>query len=128
MTSIGWRLSVLTAGLLLPLLLSGCKGEEVPAPVAKPVPAPVKESAPTPEAAPVPVAAPAKDPLAEAKKGLADGSAVMVDVRSQGEWDAGHLEGAIFLPITEIQEKSRREGFAEWIATKIPKDKIVYTH
>ena len=54
-----------------------------------------------------------KEPLAEAQDLIAAGKAVMIDVRSQGERDAGHLEGSIYLPITEIQEKAGQDGFAQ---------------
>ena len=38
--------------------------------------------------------------LADLKKGLADGSIVLVDVREQIEGDAGHIPGAIFNPLS----------------------------
>ena len=38
--------------------------------------------------------------LADLKKGRADGSIVLVDVREQIEWDAGHIPGAIFNPLS----------------------------
>ena len=69
-----------------------------------------------------------KDPLAEARQNIASGTAVMVDVRSQQERDAGHLDGSIFLPITQIKERAGKEGFSEWAAGKLPKGKIVYIH
>ena len=30
---------------------------------------------------------------------------VVIDVRSKGEWDSGHVEGAILIPHTEIAAK-----------------------
>lgn len=38
--------------------------------------------------------------LADLKKGLADGSILLVDVREQIEWDAGHIPGAVFNPLS----------------------------
>lgn len=38
--------------------------------------------------------------LAELKKGLADGSILLVDVREQIEWDAGRIPGAVFNPLS----------------------------
>ena len=38
--------------------------------------------------------------LADLKKGLADGTIMLVDVREQIEWDAGHIPGAIFNPLS----------------------------
>lgn len=40
--------------------------------------------------------------LADLKKGLADGSIVLVDVREQIEWDAGHIPGALFNPLSQF--------------------------
>jgi len=40
-------------------------------------------------------AAPTSDSLDDVRKAVADGKAVLVDVREQGEWDAGHLAGAV---------------------------------
>lgn len=34
------------------------------------------------------------------KRGLADGSVILVDVREANEWDAGHIPGAIFNPLS----------------------------
>jgi rhodanese-related sulfurtransferase len=38
--------------------------------------------------------------LADLKKGLADGTIMLVDVREQIEWDAGHIPGAMFNPLS----------------------------
>ena len=51
---------------------------------------------------------------------LAADEAVVVDVRSQAEWDAGHLRDAVFLPVTDL-----RSGDA---VIDLPKDKAVYTY
>ena len=110
MSSTGRIASVLLAAVLL----AGCN--------AKSDPEPGKGD---PKASPKDVP---KDPLAEAKELLAAGTAVMIDVRSQGERDGGHLDGSIFLPITQIKEASGKKGFSEWTAGKIPKGKIVYLH
>jgi glyoxylase-like metal-dependent hydrolase (beta-lactamase superfamily II) len=40
----------------------------------------------------------------EAKRALLDGS-VAVDVREQGEWDAGHLPGAVHVPLGDLQDE-----------------------
>ncbi len=40
--------------------------------------------------------------LADLKKGLADGTIMLVDVREQIEWDAGHIPGAIFNPLSQF--------------------------
>ena len=38
--------------------------------------------------------------LDELKAGLADGSILLVDVREQNEWDAGHIPGAVLNPLS----------------------------
>ena len=38
--------------------------------------------------------------LPELKQGLADGSIVLIDVREANEWAAGHIEGALFNPLS----------------------------
>jgi phage shock protein E len=64
-----------------------------------------------------------KDTLAVVKEHVDKEEAVLVDARSQEEWDEGNLEGAIFLPMTSL----RKGGDPEEIAEKLPKDKILYT-
>lgn len=58
------------------------------------------------------------------RNNLAQGKAVMLDVRSQEEWNTGHLKGAVFIPITELKSLSPD-------ATDVPnldKSKIIYCH
>jgi phage shock protein E len=63
-----------------------------------------------------------KDSLQVVKQNVDEGKAVMVDVRSQEEWDQGHLDDSLFLPVTMI-----RKGKYPAAATKtLPKDKVVY--
>lgn len=65
-----------------------------------------------------------KDSLQTAKKNVDDKKAVLVDVREKSEWDDGHIEGAVFLPLSEI-----RNGIdAASLEKKLPKDQIIYTH
>lgn len=42
--------------------------------------------------------------------GLADQGAVLVDVREKGEWNAGHVPGAVHIPLSRIAEAPRRIG------------------
>jgi phage shock protein E len=64
-----------------------------------------------------------KDSLAVVKQNVDDGKAVLADVRSEEEWDQGHLAESLFLPAATI-----RKGKYPAAATKaVPKDKIVYT-
>ena len=48
----------------------------------------------------------------------ADPAVTLVDARTQGEWDRGHVEGAIHIPVDDLR---RRMG-------EIPKDKPVYVY
>ena len=62
-----------------------------------------------------------KDTLAVVKQKLADKEAVLIDVREQAEWDAGHLDAAMLLPLSSLQKDAEA-------AKKVTKGKIVYTH
>ena len=62
-----------------------------------------------------------KDSLEVVKKKLADKEAVLVDVREQSEWNAGHLDAAVLLPLSSLQKNADA-------AKNLPKGKIVYTH
>lgn len=65
-----------------------------------------------------------KDTLPTVKKNMEDKKAILVDVREQSEWDAGHIDGAIFLPLSDLKDGVDKEK----LAGKLPKEKIVYTH
>jgi phage shock protein E len=65
-----------------------------------------------------------KDTTEEVKKALADGKAVLIDVREKDEWDDGHLKDAKFLPLSTLKGGAK----AEDVAKVAPKDKIVYCH
>ena len=45
----------------------------------------------------------------QAAEALADGAAQVIDVREQAEWDAGHIEGAIHVPLGEVMA-GKEEG------------------
>ncbi len=65
-----------------------------------------------------------KDTLDEVKQAVAAGTAVLIDVREQAEWDAGHVKGAVLLPLSRI-----RDGVpAEELAKLVPAGKRVYLH
>ena len=48
-------------------------------------------------------AEPTKDSLTIVKKNIEGEKAVLVDVREKSEWNAGHVAGAIFLPLSELR-------------------------
>lgn len=65
-----------------------------------------------------------KDSIETVQKNLESKKAVLVDVRSKEEWDEGHIEGSIFLPVTSL----RKHSFdAKRVAKAVPKKKILYT-
>jgi len=65
-----------------------------------------------------------KDSLQTVKENLQAGKAVIVDVREQNEWDAGHLKTAVLIPQSKLKVESQ---LPELLKT-LPKDKIIYTH
>jgi phage shock protein E len=69
-----------------------------------------------------------KDSLDDVKKNLAEGKAVLVDVREQKEWDRGHLQDARLLPISQLNRSAGEAGFKDQLAKQLPKDRIVYCH
>src|SRR5688500_9352551 len=64
-----------------------------------------------------------EDSLEVVRENVSKKKAVLVDVRSQEEWNKGHIEGSIFLPVTSL----RKGGDAKEIAKKLPKKKVLYT-
>src|SRR5262245_41509384 len=65
-----------------------------------------------------------KDSLAAIKDSVKAGKAIIVDVREQGEWDEGHLKGAILLPMSKLKKEEQLPELLKLL----PKDKIIYTH
>ena len=64
------------------------------------------------------------DPLPTVQENVATHKAVLVDVREPGEWKAGHIEGAISLPLSSL----KNDVPTKTLEQDLPKDKIVYTH
>lgn len=69
-----------------------------------------------------------KDSLDTVKAAIAKKDAVLVDVREKGEWDAGHLDGALFLPLSWLKSESKGDKFKEQAGEKLPAGKVVYLH
>jgi phage shock protein E len=65
-----------------------------------------------------------KDSLDTVKENLKAGKAVLLDVREQKEWDAGHLKAARLVP----QSKLKMESSLDDLLKTLPKDKVIYTH
>jgi len=64
------------------------------------------------------------DPLPTVQENVATHKAVLVDVREQGEWKEGHVEGAISLPLSSL----KKDVDTNALEHQLPKEKIVYTH
>ena len=64
-----------------------------------------------------------KDSLSQVKRNVAEGKAILVDVRDLVEWNSGHVRDAIHLPWRDLQGKK-----SDQLVDKLPKDKIVYTY
>lgn len=64
-----------------------------------------------------------KDSLEKVKKNVAEEKAVLVDVREKSEWDEGHIEGSIFLPLSDLKKGVKKEQLAK----SLPEDRILYT-
>ncbi len=58
------------------------------------------------------------------KKAIAEKKAVLIDVREQKEWDAGHLKDAALLPLSKLKKGATKEE----IEKAIPKGKVAYLH
>ena len=69
-----------------------------------------------------------KDSLDTVKAALAKNEAVLLDVREKGEWNQGHLEGALLVPLSWLKTEAKGEQFAEHVGEKVPAKKILYLH
>ena len=58
--------------------------------------------------------------LEQLKEELANGSAQLLDVREQEEWEEGHLTQATLVPLSQLKEFEEPEN--------IPSDKKTYIH
>lgn len=65
-----------------------------------------------------------KDSLQTIRKNMKEKKAVLIDVREQGEWDAGHLNDAALVPLSRL----RAGPLDEATKKKLPKKKIIYCH
>ena len=53
-----------------------------------------------------------------AERLASDAPPVVLDVRSDGEWNAGHIEGALHIPVAEVEAR----------ISEIPRDRDVVVH
>ena len=64
------------------------------------------------------------DPLDVVKQRIADGSAVLIDVREESEWNAGHLRDARLVPLSTLKDAATMAA----ALAKFPMGKAVYVH
>jgi len=67
------------------------------------------------------------DSVDDVKRLLADGTAKLIDVREEAEWDAGHLAAAAFVPLSMLRNLPADQLNTK-LADQLPKDKIIYCH
>ena len=82
-----------------------------------------------------PAPAMAEPELADVKKALAENKAVLIDVREKLEWDAGHLNQAALVPLSDLKAAPEKAPTIAAVGsdlkltlTALPKDKPVYIH
>lgn len=59
-----------------------------------------------------------EESLKEVKAAVDAKRAILVDVRSQKEWDKGHVAGAIFLPVTALEKDLDEKKLAQRLSKK----------
>jgi rhodanese-related sulfurtransferase len=64
------------------------------------------------------------DSLDTVKKAVAEGKAVLVDVREAGEWNDGHLKAAKHLALSDLKAGVPADKLKE----ALPAGKVVYLH
>ena len=65
-----------------------------------------------------------QDSIDTIKSRVQQGEAVLLDVREQDEWNAGHLRAAKLLPLSELKAGTANGRISELL----PAGKIVYCH
>jgi putative heme-binding domain-containing protein len=64
------------------------------------------------------------DSLELVKLRVTDESAILIDVREQSEWDAGHLAAARLVPLSSLNDPA----VSAKLIAGLPKDKTIYVH
>ena len=64
------------------------------------------------------------DSLELVRQKIADGSAVLVDVREESEWNEGHLKDAALAPLSRLKDSSSVMS----VLAMLPKAKTIYVH
>ena len=69
-----------------------------------------------------------KDSLDKVKQQIADQKAILVDVREQGEWDRGHVQDALLMPLSELKRSTSDPAAKDKLVQSLSKDRIIYCH
>ncbi|MGI9475040.1 MAG: rhodanese-like domain-containing protein [Rubripirellula sp.] len=67
------------------------------------------------------------DPLPRVLERVNGKKAILLDVREQSEWDAGHLRHAVLLPLSDLKKLKQNPDMQAKVK-KLSKDKILYCH
>lgn len=103
-------ISMSAALLLAALVLAGCNSaDHANTNASQPPPQTAQNSAGDPARRITPV---------EAKELVDKGEAIVIDVRSDASYEAGHVKGAILIPATEVLNH----------LDKLPRDKMIITY
>ncbi|MCC9604899.1 rhodanese-like domain-containing protein [Blastopirellula sp. JC732] len=68
-------------------------------------------------------AEPTPHSLPEVQKTLKEKKGILLDVREKQEWDRGHIDGAVLMSMSVLQD----DDVAETLKS-LPKDKVIYTY
>ena len=97
--------------LVTAVMLMSCNGIDTPVNINAQAPHPSPSAAPRTEGA-------RRITTAELEKMLEDGTAFVVDVRSQDAYDLGHIPGSKLIPEGEIPNR----------LNELPRDKMIVTY
>ncbi len=65
-----------------------------------------------------------RESLGDVRRSVAEKRAILVDVREVSEWDAGHLQDAVLLPLSRIRAGIRADDLTQLL----PNDRPVYLY
>ena len=69
-----------------------------------------------------------KDSLEKVKELVDSKKAVLIDVREKPEWDAGHVDGAILIPLSTLGKIDPDSEFVQALRKKLPEKQPLYVH
>lgn len=70
-------------------------------------------------------------PIDKVKASVQAKKAILVDVRERREWDRGHIEGAVLVPLSKLvkwEEKGMTDADKKALAKDLPRGSVVYCH